>query len=169
MTPVVAAVSEVVAPLAVLVAALVVMVVTLLVSRGERRADGAKAVRGRNGSIESWRAEHGPAVDEWLDAYRARFAGLADALAGRAPIVVPEPVARELEDRLEAAAEASPDLLLGERLRVMQLSAQSALVATVANRIAAAADLYERYLSEREAALGRLGDLLEDPLLVSSP
>jgi hypothetical protein len=161
--PVLGALSEVLAPIAILVAASVVIVVTLVVSHHERRPPDPEAVLWSSGPVGRWRVEHGSAIDAWLDAYGERFAGLADALAGRVPLDVPEPVERTLEGRLEAAAESSPDSELGERLLAMQASAQSALVATVAGRIPAAADAYERYLAVRASALDRLGALMADP------
>jgi len=161
--PVLGVVSEVLAPIAILIAALVVIVVTLVTSRRGRRPADPDAVLRSSGPVGRWRVEHGAAIDDWLEAYRERFAGLADALAGRRPFDVPEPVERILEDGLEEAAEASPDVELTERLLAMQASAQSALVATVAGRLPGAADEHERYLAVRESALDRLGALMADP------
>lgn len=149
------------APLAVTGVALVVIVVALVSGRRRKPADPVAVLR-RQGPIGSWRADHGPAVDAWLDAYRERFAGLADALAGRAPLGVPDPVDRQLEVDMDAAVAASPDPVLAERLRAMQEAGQVALVATVAGRMASAEGAYEVYLAARGEALSRLGGLMAD-------
>lgn len=146
----------VVAPLAVIAAALLVIVVALVAGRSRKVAAPAT---GPNGD---WRADHGPAVDVWLEEYRVRFAGLADALAGRTPMEVPDPVHRQVEERMDQAIAASPDPVLAEGLRLMQEAGQAALVATVAGRMSSAASAYEVYLAARAEALSRLGALTAD-------
>lgn len=151
----------VVAPLAVIAAAVLVMVVALVAGRPRVAADPVAAAL-RSGPAGRWRAENGPAVDVWLDEYRVRFAGLADALAGRGPTEVPDPVHRQVEEGMDQAIAASPDPELAEGLRVMQEAGQAALVATVAGRMPSAASAYEVYLAARAEALSRLGSLMEE-------
>lgn len=160
---------ELLAPLVVVLGAAQLVVVVLLVGRWtRRRADPVEVLR-RSGPVGRWRVEHGPAVDAWLAAYRARFAGLAEALAGREALRIPDPVDRLVELAFEGALDASPDVVLAERLGEVQVAAQAALVATVAGRMEVAATEYERYLAARAGATDRLAALALDPEVIRSP